>query len=82
MGVLPCQLPADVSIASLDLDGSETFALSGLSMKLEPRSELRLSILRAGGGRLEVPVVLRLDTRTEIEYARHGGILRYLLERI
>jgi len=81
MGVLPCQLPAGISAADLGLDGSEIFSINGLD-EAAPRSALRLRITRVDGKASEVPLTLRLDTTLEIEYARRGGILPYLLESL
>jgi aconitate hydratase len=82
MGVLPCQLPHDRNLASLALDGSEVFTVSGLSDDVEPRAPLVLGILRRDGRQEHVPLVLRLDTRAEIEYAKRGGILPYVMDKL
>ncbi|WP_137919007.1 aconitate hydratase AcnA [Hydrogenophaga sp. 2FB] len=82
MGVLPCQLPADTSVASLELDGTETFAIVGLRDGVSPGERLTLSITRVDGTQRSVPLVLRLDTPLEIEYARRGGLLPYVLEQL
>ena len=41
-----------------------------------------LAAVRPGQPRVEVPVVVRLDTPIEIDYYRAGGILPYVLARI
>ncbi len=81
MGVLPCQFPDGVSAASLQLDGTETFDLLGLSDGLEPRANLSLVIHRADGREDTVTVIARIDTAIEVEYYRHGGILPYVLRQ-
>ncbi len=80
MGVLPCQLPPGVSAATLGLDGSETFDLTGLNENARPQQPLTLTGRRKGGIREDVPLTLRLDTQAEIDYVRRGGILPYVLE--
>ena len=42
MGVLPCQLPAGVTAASLRLTGSETFDVTGLDENVRPRQPVTL----------------------------------------
>jgi len=82
MGVLPCQLDAGTTAATLGLDGSETFDIVGLHDGVQPRERLTFKVRRANGETLEVPVTLRLDTPAEIEYVRHGGIMPYVLAEI
>ncbi len=82
MGVLPCQLPEGVTAATLGLDGSERFDLIGLDDAARPRQTLKLVIHRRDGRQDALDLVLRLDTRIEIEYARRGGILNYVLEAL
>ena len=82
MGVLPCQLPAGTTAATLELDGSETFDLLGLDDAAKPGQPLMLVIHRAHGSTEKVPITLRLDTPAEIDYVRHGGIMPYVLAEI
>jgi aconitate hydratase len=84
LGVVPCQLPAGVTVATLGLTGDETYDVLGLDDRAKPRQPLTLVIHRADGskeGRTEnVTLTLRLDTQAEIEYVKRGGILPYVLE--
>jgi aconitate hydratase len=82
MGVLPCQFPADVSVQSLRLDGTEQFDLQGLEQGIRPKQEVTLVIHRANGETQTVPLTLRIDTATEVEYYLHGGILPYVLSQL
>jgi aconitate hydratase len=82
MGILPVQLPEGASVASLGLDGTETYDLVGLAGGLAPRMKATLVVRRADGRREEVPVMVRLDTPVEVEYLRRGGILPYVLDAI
>ena len=79
MGVLPCELPKDVSTRSLSLNGTERFSLTGLDDAVEPRQTLSLVIERTDGSRHRVPVLLRVDTLAELGYARAGGLLPSML---
>jgi aconitate hydratase len=79
---LPCQFPADVSVQSLGLDGTEQFDLQGLEQGIRPKQEVTLVIHRANGETQTVPLILRIDTATEVEYYLHGGILPYVLSQL
>ena len=82
MGVIPCQLPAGVTAASLRLTGNETFDLTGLDDTAKPRQPVLLAIHRADGSRDEVTLTLRLDTPAEVNYVRAGGIMPYMLNEL
>jgi len=83
MGVLPCQFKDRTNAASLNLDGTETFDITGLeSGEVLPRQDVTLTIHRADGSTESVPVVLRIDTPIEIDYCLHGGILPYVLRQL
>ena len=78
MGVLPLQFQPGTTAASLGLDGSETFTVSGLDGDFGVRSQATCTIARADGSRTTVPLVIRLDTQEDIAYWRHGGILPFV----
>jgi aconitate hydratase A / 2-methylisocitrate dehydratase len=82
MGVLPCQFKEGVSAATLQLDGTEVFDLSGIDSGIKPLQDLTLVIHRANGQTDEVPVTLRIDTPIEVDYYQHGGILPYVLRQL
>jgi aconitate hydratase len=83
MGVLPCQFKEGTTAESLNLDGSETFDITGLeSGEVVPRQDVTLVIHRADGATENVPVTLRIDTPIEIDYYLHGGILPYVLRQL
>jgi aconitate hydratase len=83
MGVLPCQFKEGTNAASLNLDGTETFDITGLeNVKVQPRQDVTLTIHRADGSSEEVPLTLRIDTPIEIDYYLHGGILPYVLRQL
>ncbi|MFO1026587.1 MAG: aconitate hydratase AcnA [Acetobacteraceae bacterium] len=75
MGVLPLQLPPDVTADSLRLDGSETFDITGLSGGVAPGAAATLRICRASGETNSIPLTCRVDTSVEADWLRHGGIL-------
>ncbi len=82
MGVLPCQFLEGTDAASLKLDGTETFELTGFAADLKPQMKATLTIARKDGTKENVQVIVRIDTPIEVEYYKHGGILPYVLRQI
>jgi aconitate hydratase len=94
MGVLPCQFKEGTNAASLNLDGTETFDISGLvpsdhganggaqKFEVKPRQDVMLLIHRINGMTERVPLTLRIDTPIEIDYYLHGGILPFVLRQL
>ena len=82
MGVLPLQFPEGISAQSLNLDGTETYDITGLSDSIQPRQDVTLTITRKDGTKLEQTVKLRIDTPIEVDYYRHGGILPFVLRQL
>jgi len=82
MGVLPCQFIAGTNAATYGLSGTETFDLVGLDEHVKPGQSVMLVVHRANGEVVEVPLTLRLDTPMEVEYARHGSIMSYVLSEL
>jgi aconitate hydratase len=81
MGVLPLVFVAGQSWQSLDLDGSESFFISGIGM-IRPRHLLAVTAVKGDGRQIRFNVMARLDTPVEVDYFVHGGILPYVLRRI
>lgn len=79
MGVLPLVFKDGITRESLNLDGSETFDISGISGELTPHQDVTLVITRADGTSQDVPLMSRIDTLDEVDYYKHGGILHYVL---
>lgn len=82
MGVLPLQFSEGVTAQTLNLNGSETFSIRGLSNSVRPRQAVTLEIKRQDGGTEKVSLILRIDTPIEVDYYRHGGILPFVLREI
>ena len=79
MGVLPLIFKDGVTRESLNLDGSETFDISGIAGDMKPQQDVSMTITRADGSSEDVALMSRIDTLDEVDYYRHGGILHYVL---
>jgi aconitate hydratase len=65
MGVLPCQFKDHTNAATLNLDGTETFDITGLE-GVRPRQDVTLVIRRQNGETEEVPLTLALTRRLRL----------------
>src|SRR5438270_3784420 len=79
MGVLPLEFPAGVTRKTLALKGDEVIDVVGISGGMAPRSELECTMTRSDGKRERLRLLARLDTKREIQYFRHGGLLHYVV---
>jgi aconitate hydratase len=80
MGVLPLQLDAGQTIEALGLSGRETISIAGLAGR--SAEQLIGRRLAVSADDLEFEATLRIDTPTEAEYLRHGGILDYMVRKL
>ncbi|WP_239155036.1 aconitate hydratase [Amycolatopsis sp. FDAARGOS 1241] len=84
MGVIPLQFPDGESAASLKLDGTETFDISGITKLNEgetPRT-VHVTATKEDGTKVEFDATVRIDTPGEADYYRNGGILQYVLRKM
>jgi aconitate hydratase len=81
MGVLPLTFAPGESVASLGLDGTETFDIE-VPEDLQPRQDIAVRATAADGRAVEFRTVCRVDTPVEVEYYRNGGILHTVLRRM
>ena len=82
MGVLPLQFAEGVNCASLGLDGSEVFDLTGIAGGITPGMTVTLKATKSDGSVVEAALTCRIDTAGEAEYYRHGGILPFVLRSL
>jgi len=81
MGVLPLQFVQD-GWQKLELTGEEIVSIRGLT-DLAPRKQLIVELYRPTDGRIaRFPVRCRIDTPTELEYFKNGGVLNYVLRNL
>ncbi len=81
MGVLPLQFEPGENIDSLRLNGKERYSIDGLHNLMSPLSKVTVRALKQNGEQTTFQVVARLDTPTEVEYYRNGGVLQTVLKR-
>ncbi len=81
MGVLPLQFLQE-GWGKLALTGEEIVTIRGLT-ELSPRRQLTIEMYRPSDGRIaRFPVRCRIDTPTELEYFKNGGVLNYVLRNL
>ncbi len=86
MGVIPLQYPQGETADSLGLDGTETFAITGITALNEGTTPRTVTVTATHEGAQASPVtfeaVVRIDTPGEADYYRNGGILQYVLRSL
>lgn len=80
MGVLPLVFREGESYETLGITGDETFSIADLGNPLTPQQKVTLEIFKEGKSR-KVQLISRLDTLSEVEYFRQGGILPFILRQ-
>jgi iron-sulfur-dependent 2-methylisocitrate dehydratase len=73
MGVLPLQFDQGTTRKTLELDGTETYDVSG---DISPGCGMTLVVNRKSGETIEVPMTCRLDTADEVRVYQAGGVLQ------
>jgi len=81
MGVLPLEFINGESKESLGLKGDELFTIDGLSNDIKPGQTVNVRAL-SREGEIKFRMKARLDTKIEIDYYRHGGILPMVLRQL
>jgi aconitate hydratase len=82
MGVLPVQFLEGDTAESLGLSGRESFDISGLAGGITPKQEVIVTATREDGSQQRFAAIARIDGPAEVEYYRHGGILRMVLRQL
>lgn len=81
MGVLPLQFAPGVTRKTLGLDGREILDIEGIAAGLVPRGRVRCTLRHVDGRSESIELIVRLDTRRELDYYRHGGLLHHVLRQ-
>jgi len=82
MGILPLQFSPGESKESLGLTGTEVFHIEGVPEGIASTKRATVRAIAADGSEKKFTVVVRIDTPTEAEYYRYGGILQYVLHQL
>ncbi|HAE59728.1 MAG TPA: aconitate hydratase, partial [Anaerolineae bacterium] len=82
MGILPLRFVDGQNAELLNLDGSETFDILGLSDSMAPQSEVTVRAAKLNGSVVEFKAVALLNTSVEVNYYRNGGILHTVLRNL
>jgi aconitate hydratase len=84
MGVLPLQFLPGESAESFGLDGTEVYDITGLASLNHGVTvpKVNVHVTRDNGETFNFDVRLRIDTPTEAEYYRHGGVLNFVLRQL
>ncbi|HEY7931842.1 MAG TPA: aconitate hydratase AcnA [Acidimicrobiales bacterium] len=84
MGVLPLQYLPGESALTYELDGTEIYSITGLEPlnRGETVARVTINVERTSGDTFSFEARLRVDTPTEAEYYRHGGVLNYVLRQL
>jgi aconitate hydratase len=78
MGVLPLQFKDGENAEILGLTGTETFEVA-VDETVKPRDFVKVTATDEEGNKKEFEALVRFDSEVEIDYYRHGGILRMVL---
>ncbi len=81
MGVLPLQYMNGDSAEKLGLTGNESFTIAGIAEDIRPLKNVSVIAKKEGGQEIKFNAIARMDSKIEIEYYRHGGILQYVLRQ-
>jgi aconitate hydratase len=81
MGVMPLEFINGESKESLGLMGDELFTIEGLANDMKPGQTVAVRAL-SNEGEKKFRMKARLDTKIEIDYYRHGGILQMVLRQL
>ncbi len=82
MGILPLEFVNGESVASLGLTGRERYDIEGIGDGITPHKLMTVRVLGDDGSERTFTARCRIDTPLEVEYHRHGGILRYVLREL
>ncbi len=81
MSILPLVFLEGITRHSLNLEGTELFDID-FGSDIHPQMTVQLHIHRQKGGIETIPLLCRIDTKSEVEYYKSGGILHYVSEQL
>lgn len=81
MGVLPLQYIDGDTAEKLGITGNEVFTITGIAEDIRPLKKVEVIAKKEDGHEIKFQAIARMDSKIEIEYYRHGGILQYVLRQ-
>ncbi|MCG8707980.1 aconitate hydratase AcnA [Brenneria sp. 4F2] len=81
MGILPLEFPQGVTRKTLMLTGEEQISIIGLA-QLTPGATVAVTMTDSEGKSRTIETRCRIDTRNELTYYQHGGILHYVIRNM
>lgn len=81
MGILPLQFAVGESRHQLQLTGEEIIDITELAA-IQPGQSVVVTLTSSQGQQQRIETTCRIDTETELEYYRHGGILHYVIRNM
>ena len=82
MGILPLAFKDGENAESIGLKGDETFDVTAITVELKPRCTLVVQATRPNGDQVQFSATALLNTETEVNYYRNGGILQTVLRNL
>jgi len=79
MGILPLEFIDGMNRETLNFKGSELITVKDIEKGVDPLEKVKVEIKYADGTIKTIEVLCRIDTASEIEYYKNGGILQYVL---
>lgn len=80
MGILPLQFLEGQSANELGLTGEEIYEIF-IDDKVKPRDNIKVVAQMENGKKLEFQTMVRFDSSVDVDYYRHGGILKMVLRQ-
>lgn len=81
MGVFPLQYMKGDTAEKLGITGNEVFTITGIAEDIRPLKKVEVIARKEDGQEIKFQAIARMDSKIEIEYYRHGGILQYVLRQ-
>ncbi|MGC8569390.1 MAG: aconitate hydratase AcnA [Nitrososphaeria archaeon] len=80
MGIVPLQFKEGESWRSLNIDYSKPVSI--IFVEKRPRGKAELIFYDKSGAQRRTELTIRIDSELEMEYIRHGGIMKYVLSKM
>ncbi|MBK4764918.1 MAG: aconitate hydratase AcnA [Pantoea sp. Brub] len=81
MGILPLRFTEGTTRFTWNFTGSEIITINNL-MQLEPKCMVKVTIMNINGEKKEFNTICCINTKSELTYYKHGGILKNVIRNI